>query len=1633
MNRIHKIIWSAIKEKWIVVSEKAGASGCPMLTVGALSLAVLMSTGAYAREIDPGQLPTGGTISAGDGAILPPVGNQLTVKQVSQRLVADWNSFDIGRNAAVHFDQPGSSASALNLIHDRNPSLILGTLTSTGQVFLLNGSGMIFGKTAQVNVGGLVASSLDMDRQAFMNGRNILKNMGDAGAVLNEGAITAMPGGVVALIAPQVTNTGTITATGGSVLMASGNKVTVDFGGDGLISYLIDEGAVNAQVSNSGPVKADGGVVVMTAEAADELSKAVVNNTGIVEARTLGNRSGKIVLLSDMKRGETNVSGRLDASAPDGGDGGFIETSGARVTVAENTGVTASSAYGKRGLWLIDPADITIYVDRFTGTNGLSAHTIMNTLNGDSGNGSDGADVTIATSVTGTEAGNINVNAPITWYANKLTLRAHGDININALMTANNSASLDLEPGSGTVKMGIAYEYSDPRVLPFFVGRIDFFSDGGVTPRSGNGFLFINNIDYTVITDAGNLGAQSLQNLASDLNGHFALGSNIDADVTSTWGGGAGFNPVGSSSAPFTGVFDGLGHSIYALKINRPSQDGVGLFGAIGSSTIRNVGLRAFRVSGQDFTGSLAGRVVDGSVATIANVYNSLDPDYIANSGNGYFPSVSGRSKTGGLVGALGGGTNVTISDCINLADITATAQYTGGLIGYAGGDQNVPNTLSISNSYTYSFNSGIFGAFGKIGGLLGAQEYGVLTIVNSHNSSGIFCETDALDLGGLVGLVTGGSISISKSFNEGGVNGSSGFYWKSHHVGGLVGRADTITIEESYNDVAIRGGLEVGGLVGSGGDVTITNSYNSGTLYVGEETSAGSGTFSGDYGGGLVGAVYRTGGQAGRLRITNSFSSDSVNGQSHIGGLVGGDYDLGSDISITASFWSSSANPTLSSDVWAKTFTELKSRSLFADAGWDIDVEGWTGKVWRTYLQDSTIVEHQDIFPLLRCFLIPLSIKADDQRKTYGDDLVVPSDAYTVSLGPAGYPVPGYLLSSEGYLMPNDGLSDISVSCADGLDPADPAGTYPIRLQGPATGTFHIVHYDIKESDGVLTVDKAPLGITLEGTYSGTNSIEPTSFTNPIGLKNGETIDSLISATVNDKNVSGNGSNFVTGLTIGSGSASMNNYELTPAYRLTQDEKQNTAIINRAPLTMRANDIEKDFGKEIVFDGTEFSFDPNESPKSNERVDRVTLTSNGADANAPVSSNDPDRQSPYVIEISNATGSSGFDGNNYDLQYEKGSLTVNRSLLTFTLKDLVKTYGENTVTDGTTSARITREIYNDGTTDWVYHVFDGMSYTSSVTGLAPGDTIDSVTLYSDGGDPHAGVAGSPYVVELWDFSGNLDWVNNYIIALDAAKLTIAPAPLTITASDRVKSSGEAVVFTGNEFTNTALKNNERIDLVTLTSAGADASASVTGSPYAITPSAPSGDGSFNAGNYLISFVDGKLTIDPGETVPVPQPKPDVGSIITSTQNPEIMKTPVAASDVIKVTPDPLTLISLVTPVSGMVMPDGMTVDVSGGQKGVLTVMVPEDESRLGSKFWFPLPMEMLTAAATREVSVSMADGGRLPSWLKFDPSGMFITASDLPAQALPQTLQVSVGDRSWTLAIRSESSSPIAITGAQP
>ncbi|MEE0338946.1 filamentous hemagglutinin N-terminal domain-containing protein [Acidaminococcus fermentans] len=353
------------------------------LTAGVLLALALGGTG-YA-------MPTGGQIQSGQGAIAQN-GKTMTVTQQSGKMAVDWTQFNIAKDEAVKFAQPGRDAVALNRITGGQKSVIDGALSANGNVLLVNPNGVVFSKTATVDVGSLVASTAQLN-DPFMKSfagstANLNLTIGErnTSAILNEGTITAQ-GGLVALHAAQVENTGTISNPGGTVALAAAKQLTLSPDSDGKLNYAVDGELAQAKALNSGRIQADGGYVVMTAKSAQDLLGTVVNNTGTLEARTLRKDEKGQILLDGGKSGQVEVSGTLDASGMEDGqsagsikvigqktivhdntnliaqgnvDGGKIETSGDVLNLGDGLTIDASGVKGKHGEWLLDPLEVVI-------------------------------------------------------------------------------------------------------------------------------------------------------------------------------------------------------------------------------------------------------------------------------------------------------------------------------------------------------------------------------------------------------------------------------------------------------------------------------------------------------------------------------------------------------------------------------------------------------------------------------------------------------------------------------------------------------------------------------------------------------------------------------------------------------------------------------------------------------------------------------------------------------------------------------------------------------------------------------------------------------------------------------------------------------------------------------------------------------------------------------------------------------------------------------------------------------------------------------------------------------------------------------------------------------------------------
>ena len=327
LNHVYSIVWNATLGLWQVASEvtrgrgKTGTSQQARKVRRALAAAGLTLAAPSAWAV----LPTGGTVVAGQ-ATINQAGNALNINQSTDKAAIDWQSFSVGQGNTVNFVQPNASSVALNRVLGNDVSVIQGAINANGQVFLVNQNGVLFTPTAQVNVGGIVASTQNISTDDFMSGK--FKFSGNStGTVENQGNITTADGGYVALIAAKVINSGTITVPQGTVGLAAGNTVLVDLGGP--VKIQVTEGALNAAIEQSGGIRADGGTVYLTAKAAGNLAASVINHTGVTRALSMAaltgestDTIGRIAVSADI----VSQHGTLDVSAaPTGRRGGQID------------------------------------------------------------------------------------------------------------------------------------------------------------------------------------------------------------------------------------------------------------------------------------------------------------------------------------------------------------------------------------------------------------------------------------------------------------------------------------------------------------------------------------------------------------------------------------------------------------------------------------------------------------------------------------------------------------------------------------------------------------------------------------------------------------------------------------------------------------------------------------------------------------------------------------------------------------------------------------------------------------------------------------------------------------------------------------------------------------------------------------------------------------------------------------------------------------------------------------------------------------------------------------------------------------------------------------------------------------
>ena len=209
-------------------------------------LTFFSSSYVWAQEIGSLALPQGGSVVSGQVNIDYAAVDRLNVNQASNQAVVNWQSFNVGRDASVHFNQPGSKASILNKVLS-GQSIINGKIYSNGRLFLINPTGILTGPNSAIRAEGAVLSTLNLSQQNYLN-NNLQFNTNTNSSLVSQGLIE---GQYVALMAPQVNNQGTIVSSVATTI-AAGDDMLLGISNSNNLTIKISPSKLQAMAKNEG-------------------------------------------------------------------------------------------------------------------------------------------------------------------------------------------------------------------------------------------------------------------------------------------------------------------------------------------------------------------------------------------------------------------------------------------------------------------------------------------------------------------------------------------------------------------------------------------------------------------------------------------------------------------------------------------------------------------------------------------------------------------------------------------------------------------------------------------------------------------------------------------------------------------------------------------------------------------------------------------------------------------------------------------------------------------------------------------------------------------------------------------------------------------------------------------------------------------------------------------------------------------------------------------------------------------------------------------------------------------------------------------------------------------------------------
>ncbi len=853
MNKTYRLIWNDVTGQWVAAMEcckgrgkrsRAGPAGrvvrggVAWSALATLS-ALFMLTPLAQAQVAANALPTGGQVVGGQAAISQS-GTVMTIQQGSQRAAIDWQGFNIGSGATVNFQQPSASSVALNRVLGGNPSQIFGQLNANGQLFLSNAAGVYFAPGASANVGGLLATTLNINPADFMAGSNSFKRDGTSGSVVNEGTLQAALGGYIALLAPEVRNQGVILAQRGTVALAAGDAIDLQFDAQGgMVGLRVSATALSAVVENRGAVNVSEGLILLSARALDALQASVINS-GSLSASSLTEKGGRILL----EGGDITLAAgsTLNASGATGGGtvlvGGDWQGSGTlqqarRVTMDAGASVSASATQqgdgGKVVLWSTDATQFAGSIAATgagTGSNGGNAEVsgkaglayngladLRGGQGGSAGNllldpynlyivaGSTGtvtaasndsqlgvdtlttqlatANVTVSTGASGSQSGRIVATTDITSAAtNNLTLSAAGDVVLN-----------------GNVSLGGKLTVA---AVGDFVMGINAASGAGNSISANGGF------DKTGAGTSYLSGDITTQNTAISLAGPVQIANFNGSSALAINSNGGNIGLTGALSA-----WSGTAQS-YAVFVNGKSYDNVTSAAVAGSST---------DIYLQYGAGS--------SIFIAPTGVSSVQYLVAGGGGGGGWSNYGAWSGAGGGGGVADGSLSVTAGTGVSVSvGAGGTGNATGGDTTFstikAGGGGGGGNSYSGNNNWTPATGlAGNGGAGYAVGG--GGGGGGV---VNGGNPSG--------GNGGVGTQRTGGygswSFSCGGSYCPGGGGGAAAASVGPTGTGGAGVTSSVTGTSITYGGGGSGDNAAAAAAAGSGGGGTVNPGGNNGT-----------------------------------------------------------------------------------------------------------------------------------------------------------------------------------------------------------------------------------------------------------------------------------------------------------------------------------------------------------------------------------------------------------------------------------------------------------------------------------------------------------------------------------------------------------------------------------------------------------------------------------------------------------------------------------------------------------------------------------------------------------------------------------------------------------------------------------